>query len=366
MSDWTALFAVCVAIYLIDCVAWIERGTLACCLRFRRDRFWCVTGDDLPGNDRGGLVVCQPLSMSGSIVACKDAPVSMSPEGIASNDRYIPFDSIRSSAAGIDGVYVNSTLFAKITPFSAATVAADRIGRVRALPRGQRAQAIRDIVESTLDGAQVAADVATFHRAAGRVSTSSAALFVYLFGVAPAVIVLIGPDASWLPLLGGLVAITVATATMFFRAHRTLYPESTYERWVNTISMILVPIGAMRCVDTLSRDSLCRHHPLVVALTLCGLPCAAPFLRAGIIDLHTHAERPPGVAAAGYECAEWYRRAVVESLQPMIERMGRDVFAPPAREDGSALSYCPRCHGQFVSTGRECASCHGVQVVAFA
>ena len=111
---------------------------------------------------------------------------------------------------------------------------------------------------------------------------------------------------------------------------------------------------------------MCRHHPVVVAEVLCGLPAATPFLRVRLVDLQSRGEWPPALTAAGCECVEWYRKAFVESLQPMIARISADVFAPPARDDGSTVAYCPRCHGQFVNAGRECASCPGVQVVAFA
>ena len=62
MSEWTTLFVVAAALYLVECCVW-AKSTGTVLYRFGWRRVWRVArGADLPGNFRGGLALADPFS----------------------------------------------------------------------------------------------------------------------------------------------------------------------------------------------------------------------------------------------------------------------------------------------------------------
>ena len=105
---------------------------------------------------------------------------------------------------------------------------------------------------------------------------SSAVLFGYVFAVVPVVVFLVGPYPTWPYLLAGLLLATAVTAFLVYRAHALLYPKCPSYWWMHLLTMILLPVGAIRAVDKLSRDALCEFSPVAVVPLLCGNDMAVP------------------------------------------------------------------------------------------
>src|SRR5438105_4759085 len=118
MSEWAILGLVALVLYLVECFAWVEAAAVDCFKPALRNRWRCAQGATLPGNQRGGLVILDPLTLSGSVVVCHSWPFSVSPHGLTnlavdggtvppSELSYIPFDELQTVRAELGEIYVN-------------------------------------------------------------------------------------------------------------------------------------------------------------------------------------------------------------------------------------------------------------------
>src|SRR5687767_7318719 len=89
MSEWIILGLVAAGLYLVECIAWIRSDAIVCFRQPLRRRWRCKRGDSLPGNDRGGVVLVEPMAWLGSLVVVEPWPFSLSPDGVVdlSHDR---------------------------------------------------------------------------------------------------------------------------------------------------------------------------------------------------------------------------------------------------------------------------------------
>jgi hypothetical protein len=377
MSDWLVLIVVAYALYLIECFAWITSSACACFRHPFTGKWRAAKGDQLLGNDRGGLAFVDPLALSGGLVVCDSWPFSVDAQGVTnlrpdgssdgSKALYIPFEEIRTIRGELGEIRINNRRFVSVGSSAAASFLTRQIERVWRQAAKARAPEIQTMIAATLDHEQADATWLSFQSRTRPLFMLCASLQVFLFVVSPFVVFLIGPYPSWMYLLAGVFLIALVTAVMYFRTHATLYPESQYDRWVHTFAMVLLPVAAIRCVDKLSRDALCQYNPAVVAPAVCGLEAATPFVRRQLIDIST----PSGscgfddVSAEALRCVEWFRHTLTSHTQSALGRLNVNVFAPPIRDDRSMVSYCPRCHAQFTKVDGCCPECAVVHVVSF-
>ena len=195
------------------------------------------------------------------------------------------------------------------------------------------------------------------------------ALVLYLFLLTPTLIVCFGLKLSWLGLLIGLVAIAAATAVLFHRAHKALYPEADDERFTHFIMVLLAPTAAMRAHDILSRPLLESFHPLAAAKVFRNDAQFREFGRKVLIDLR-HPALPicPNADAVSQAVESATRGLMQEAVAGFLKQDGVDPDAlccPPARADESCRAYCPRCEAQFTTATGCCSDCGGLPLVAF-
>ena len=373
MFDWWVLLAIVYALYLVECVAWIDRAAWVCFTVPARGRWRCTRGSELPGNDRGGFLLANPLSSSPAVVACGLWPISISPAGVsnvpagepasARAPAYVAFTDIRSVRADLNGLSVNGQLLARASlPLS--NVLAGLIDSCRTADLNQREIQIREALAEAADGRRVQRRWMECLQRTRRVQKSAALLFWYTLAVAPAVIAIVGPYPTWPWLLAGLAIGTAVTATQYFQAHAALYPAMRFERWVQATAMMLLPVGAMRAAVNLSRPVLEPFSPFAVLPSLCSANGAARHLRAALWDLQ-RLPAPDYVTEEWAGCVEWCRAATVAAANDAIRAAKIDLHAAPDKEDEGSVSYCPRCHVQFKSAAVMCHVCDTVEVVPF-
>lgn len=369
MGDWVTLFALAGAIYLFECLAWIEGPATACYTPGLKDSWNCARGEDLPGNERGGLALLNPVNTAGALVSSSPWPFAMSPEGISNagsdpwtlggaEPRAVAFEQIETVHASVGRIAINGAPFVRVGSVMLAADLAHLIRELVRQPATGRAAAVESVVRAGLDETRVANMWSEFGRDTRRLSIVATVLLGWTFVIAPAVLLGIAPHPYWMYVLGGLVALAVTAAIMFFRLHARLYPGFTFERWMHAISMVAIPISAIRAVDKLSRERLRAFNPIAVAPTLCGASAATPLLRRAWYDL-------PDAAQASDRQTAWFLDCLRKATKAALDRQKIPVLSPPERQPEMA-NYCPRCHTQFgVGAREECSECAGMTLVAF-
>ncbi len=382
MSDLQLLFLVLAALYVWECACWLRRGSVAFTTWLGR-RWRAKHPGALLGNQRGGFAFAAPLPPLGSLLTANQFPLSLSPETAlafvstnvnpgfrpAQTGRALPLDTIREVQADGKKLLINGEVWLVAPSTTYARFLAGKVQQIAKLKPTEREKAILELAAASLDIRAVERRWQEFRARSRHLRWLGNALVGYVFVAAPTVIWFVGLRLSWLGLFVGLFALAVATATLFRRAHRALYPNAEDERFTHTLTIALSPANAMRAHDALSRPLLEEFHPLAVAKVLLP-PAAFPNLaRRILLDLR-HPALPdcPSDDAAARRAGSFWRGALREAAENMLKRSGiqpDDLCRPPKPVDESCRAYCPRCGAQFTSPIGCCADCGGLELVAF-
>ena len=326
-----------------------------------------ASGEQLPGNDAGGLALADPITLSGAVIHCSHWPVAISPDGVTLDasdaTEFWAFASIQSVSSYEKTVRFNGTLAFRAGSESLALDLARCLDQFRELQPKRRADAIRKALDRSFDVDALNAEWSQFQKAVRPLAMLSALPLAWLAVIAPAVVLLAGPLASWPYLLGGLLLAGLTVAMEFVRVHRKEVPQVS-DRWLHAISMTLFPIAAIRAADRISRERMAKFSPLAVVAVFCDAAAADSLLRRFGFDLDRVAATPAESPAA--HCRRWYREEQRRSFRGLLTTLDRDPFAAPDREDDSVIAYCPRCHSQFQEGSTHCSDCDDLGLIAFA
>ncbi|MCU0783585.1 MAG: hypothetical protein MUF81_05955 [Verrucomicrobia bacterium] len=382
MSDVQWLFLVLAALYGWECACWVRRGSVAFSTWLGGN--WRVRHPgNLLGNQRGGFIFAAPLPPLGTLLTASQFPFSLSPDGVlayvatsvnpgwrpAQSEKFFRFDEIREVSVRDKKLLVNGEDLLTLASVSLARRFAAELRRLAKAIPSQREAAIAELVHATLDTKAADQRWQELQPLARPVRLLGNVLFVYLFVFAPGLIWQLGFKLSWLGLLVGLFALTIATAMFFHRAHRALHPQAGDERFTHTLTILLAPMTTMRAHDALSRPLLETFHPLAVAKAFLSKTDFRDFARRVLLDLRHPAQPVCSSANAAARATELYARTTLQSaVENLLRQSGvepEELCQPPAPMDESCRAYCPRCGAQFTTPSGNCADCGGLALVAF-
>lgn len=190
-------------------------------------------------------------------------------------------------------------------------------------------------------------------------------MFFWLFVVGPASINLLGLGITWIPLLAGVVLLLAFIVRGFVRAHRALYPAERGARFRQTLGMALSPPAAARATDLLTLDLFAGTHALAVASVVFS---ADDFRRyAGELLRRMKYPLAEDLSEEAAAIAAWHARELLGAAEAFAARAGVDlaqVYAVPESQP-DAVSYCPRCHEQYINEAATCADCPGVPLARY-
>jgi hypothetical protein len=365
MSDLEFFYVVWVAFYLWECSHWLLTPVVPFVSwfggTFRRARPFFVA------SSRGaGLVLASPIPLWGTLLAASEWPLAVSPLGVVTLDgTTVSFaDQPRFQARG-HRLMANQARLAEAHSSAQARWLADTLKRISATPEAGREAPILGALRESLDPAAVSARLDEFKTVARCASLAAAALFLYGFVMAPALVWRWGLLPLWPWTLGGLVILCGVNAFAFFRAHRKLHPQLDDERVAHVLMVLLFPPAGMRARDLLSRPLLQRFHPLAVAGALGDPGELKVMVGRAWRELRYPRTEPPSRTAEAGEVRAWYHRALLAEVERFAGRNGLqpDQFASaPERSDAECRSYCPRCQAQFTRAEGTCSDC-GVGLV---
>jgi len=376
MGELESLLLVLALIYLSECLVWVPRGALAFG-SWRGIGFGIRFSGSCIGNHHGGLLLSTPLPPLGTVFIVPDLPLSVAPAAVFAyssacldpagrqwhTGRHLAFEIVRN--VDVDGrkVLVNGEIFLKAaSPFSARWLA-ESVRRLRKSAEPERAAAIRQLLNDSLDTAKLSTRWRDFQTRVRPIRFLSNSLFVYLFLAVAPLILRYGFGKFGLWLLAGLLAQTVTIAVLFRRAHKALYPDVGEERLKPFLTMLLAPPAAIRAPDLLARHLLEDFHPLAVAQVLCSSVRFKSFARQVLLDLHypllpvCPTNEPERLATE-----QWFRTARRQVAERFVQRAGLkpdELTAMPGPTERANQSYCPRCGAQFVTRTGVCVDCGG-------
>lgn len=382
MSDVQWLFVVLAALYGWECTGWLRWGAVA--LTSWSGRRWTLRHPGaLAGNQRGGLVLAPPLPPLGTQFVASQYPLSLSPEGvlafvatyphpgprIAAGGAFFRWADVRKVKAHGKKLRVNGTLFLTAASPGVARQLRNDLQQLAQQTAAERTESIHQILKRTFDAQAAAVRRDDFRHRSRPVRWLANLLVLYVFAVIPAAIWHFGFLRTWLGLLLGLLTLTLTTATLFYRAHRKLYPDAEDERFTHTLTIALAPSSAMRAHDALSRPLLENLHPLTAAQGLLGDDAFREFAQAVWRDVrHPALPNCPSNDPAAIATEQFFREAQRQALEGFLKvhRLNpHELCRAPQPTEAASRAYCPRCETQFATPDARCADCGGLALVAF-
>ncbi len=377
MTEGQSLLLIFGLLYLSECLWWMPRAGVAAARGIGHR--WRVFGPSKNlGNDHSGLVMAFPFPPLGGIVLSQPCPFSLTPTrlvawvGTAPNPGWRPRQSgashawadVRDLRREGRSIHVNGKPVAKLATSIHARRLLAVLERLRRAPDSERAPRIEKLIRFSLNPAAAGRRWRIALRVTRRLRVWCNALFLFLFGVIPAMVWFKGLDRTWPTLLAGLLALMLLTAVEFFFVHRRLHPKASGERWTNTLLACVAPHHAIRLTDTATRAALAAFHPLTVARVLLDDVRFASFAGPVLRDLHFPIplpERKDGVDILG--CHAMTRDAAEDFLASVgIEPAA--LLRPSKHEDETGpVLHCPRCHERFETKGATCLDCGGLKTV---
>lgn len=352
-----------VALYLLQCAAWLPRGAQ---LFVRPLTKWVVAGGPgwrllhpLPSGS-AALALRLPLVERGGRLHGRGGASWWGGRdwgdcGPAVERGALGGASARGSVVGAAGVPLGRGL----GPVHAAALAA----LLRELAGGDRESARKRVAEALAQGlspAGYAAARARVDAATGWLGWSSDLYWLGLFGLLPAFVLGFGEERGLLLVLPILVALHLVTLAALARAHRRLRPGRRGALIESLVVAACYPPILLREHHTLRSQELSGFHPAVVAAAL--LPGAQwrAFLRAELVRASARCEasvRP--LPELGLD--ELERRALWDLAHELGETAD-SLLAPPSGCSPLAAAYCPACWCEYRRAAGSCTDC-GVPLV---
>lgn len=367
MTELLELYALFAALYLLDCVVWVPRGTIGLLptLRGRRVRpayrpnpTWSV-----------GAVFGSPWPPLTPPLIAELLPFVLTPAAVrlhAGGSVEIPWDALVAEAHGprveVRGPSAEAALSVSLATRRGALTLAESLTRIAATPAQGRAREIERLLAARFDDDDAATRWRDLQKSTRALRVAGSLLWLTLF-VGLALVSLV-QTASFLIALGAVVLVLwVTTSVTFVRTLRrqTWLPREAWPDLSKRVTAILSPLSAMRGTDLLARELLADVDPVAAAAGLAPPEALVALARVRLAALHFSTPEAKASDPA------WWRDREREQIEALLRRRKQDpltLLLPPPPEGPSMKVYCPICLTQYEGgnadeadrhcTGEEC------------
>lgn len=379
MTEGQTLFLILSLLYLSECVVWMGKRTVLFSARwgsgyrifFASERF---------GNNRGGLVLLNPLSPLGGNFLGHWIPLSISPDGVCAftlqtigdtgrpfqTGKVLRFEEISDSKADGKYLWLNESRFVKCGDAEQAASLAEWIQQLSSKSAENREAAIRRTWAAQFSKEDALKCHDRVRSLEAGIRWNCFIFFILLYGVAPIMANTYGLIRSIIPVAIVMLICALFISVSYFYAHKVLYHSLSNDRLVNFVKMILCPPAAIRAADLLTLHAMSRFHPVLLANIILGSHNEA-FTRAVIKDMH-YPIRHDLTDPVALSIVSWHSACEINACKNFLEAEDstafRDFLVLPDR-DGVSSAYCPRCSCQFENRLDECPDCPGVKLLLF-
>ena len=241
------------------------------------------------------------------------------------------------------------------------------IDKVRKLRTGQREAAILAMERSKFDVREIRERIESFERSSRSLRLLSAAMFVATFVLFPLALRFVRFESGVLGFLITLLLTAWTAACGYHRVTTLVDPHiGRLQRWTGILHIVLYPLSAMRCADTLSLKLLQGYDVAAVSFVLGGFALAGHAVRKSWAMVPV-----PGMDLEDMEAVAAlieYRTLHLDALRKFLTGIGSSLEAtlgPPAPQSADCRSYCPRCFAQYQLEDGPCSDCAGVRLRRF-
>ena len=368
MGSEIEFFAVLLVLYLFECAAKVPLGDVLLAPGAASGSIKPAALAHLSAGSAWGWAFLNPIWTGRPAFACQETQFLIVSSGVLLRDpvrmewRLVPFSAIQA-ASERTRVRLNDRDAVECLSYAEANELSRQINKLRKLPRERRPQAIAEI-HQVRDFKVIGEQLERFTRTFRSFRILSLAMFWITFGAFPLMVRFLGFAFAVLFFLTSAFAISIASGVLYHRRIASFDPDMHgVAKWLSTIHVALYPICVIRCLDGIAAQWCHRHDAVALAHALGGKPSAERVARFCIGQLpvsEPYSDRPELAAAL-----EEYVARRTEGLRAFLKKIGIDLdalIAPPAPENASCKSYCPRCFTQYQKEGGNCSECAGARL----
>lgn len=385
LTDVEWIFVILAVLYLGEALVWVRPGVVPFASR------WGALGSSrrprrLTGNEHGDLVSASLLPFDVTVLS-EPLPLSVGADGVVAfvaaaplqherrshSEECFSWDQLSSTTAQGRNVEVGDRLLCTNRTERAAACLAAKLRELAACEPEMRAEQIAAWRAERFDATRVGKRIRSWEEATVAVRIGATLL---LFWLGLGVCLYYG----WLPLAPDAVVVAIylviffllwwATALVAMLGHRHLYPADRSGRLKQTLYSLLSPAVPLRLADALGRELLEFEHPLAISAAV-DSPEQFRILAERVIRDATYPqlpEEPSELSGPACQIVRASRQADLHQLQRLLA--ARDIsqeqlLTPPPSDNPQALSYCPRCHSDFLLPLSHCDTCGSRPTIAY-
>lgn len=378
MTDIQILGLAVTLYYLWDCLLWAPPRTFVFTTRIFSG--WSRS-ESLQLLRRRHLLLhfLSPIPPAGQTFSGTIPAVSFSETSVVSANRFasnpgnrpamsgahIPWDKIESIHAEGNQIKINKTLFFTAAHTSEAFFIARWMQRIRKAGSSKRGEAIRDFTKEIFNQKKAKKLVEEISKPLKIMRWLSILLWMLLYTACPVAHWRFGLSESWMYLTGTALLLMWAQAYVFRKTHKKHLPDADQERFVSTLSCILLLPSAIRIPDHFTKALLLHFHPLTTASNLVSKDNLRITGEAILRDLHHPLPAPAHEEEQAEETIESFHKLMLKQTEAFLEKQGfksADLLQTPAPTDPEHKSGCPRCKAQYVMEKGSCEDCGGMEL----
>jgi hypothetical protein len=379
MTDLQELLLVFLAVYVLECIVWVDADTVL----FSRSiwgRRKVSLGKGIFGNDSGNLRLLNPLSFSGDNHFACWFPVSVSPEGICAfavrpgggdsaalrPGRSFRFEEIMTHR--IDGRWlrINDEPFCKFPSADQAESLSRLIGDLSGKSVRAREKKIRGVLAGQLDEDRLSSEMLIWRKRMLPLRLACTGYFMFAYLALPGLALYLGLELLVVPALIGFLLFGAVTGGIYCVADRKIRGARREGRVPALLKMIAYPPAAIRSVDLLSLPALQGFSPLLLSA---GLPAAEGLEYAQtVIRNLRHPAKGDWPPVPALSIVNWFAGALRDASETFVSvhyGLAREAILSPPPRDGDSSVYCPRCESQYLDLTPTCIDCPGVETIRY-
>ena len=381
LGDGQQILAILAILYFSEGACWLPQS--AVCFSAAWRQFRPLRAATFLRNERGGLVFFSLPPFSAPLI-CQPWPLCISPDGIrldgdtsagvqaatSSGPQHFAYDEIQSVESRHVELLINGRAAARCASTEIARGLAESLSTILKTPAAAREDAIDSVLQGTTNVDAIRARLELLRTHGFVLTLTSTCFFLYTFVLGYLLLCVPQgvPYQSGI-YFGGLAATWLVTVICFWVAHRKIFSGQNRERRRRIAMMLLVPTGAMRAPATLSRNLLANFHLLAVASVICSAETFRALAQRSLLSVNQLAHATAAADGnSGDSTAAWFYSRLSHCLADVVRLRGlepTELLQAPT-PDPDALSYCPRCHAQFIVPSGVCRECGNATLVPFA
>ena len=380
MTDEQLFLIVFFLFYIAESVFWISRNQVAFTGKIFQ-KYFLQYPDKYIGNEKGGLILANPLLPSRLVFIAEPLPLSMDDTAVCSVSTYrlnfsaesknnqvrlVNWNDITSVNTIDNEIHINGQLFTKCSSSDSAEKWARIIQKIKSTQKPDRNSLIKKSIMDSFNADEIIKSRSSFSRISFPLRMLCNLLTAYVFIIAPLIIIQYGLMYTILNIFLLYVFFHLLTLiTFIITKYKSKLRISKSDFITILIKVSLFPPALMHVNDYLSVKVMDKFHPLALGLELLPQNKFESMAKAWILKLK-YPQYFQQLSEEKQKVIQNFNQMEMDHIKSILSKYKIDIdklIAPKLSDDPNLKSYCPRCHTEYAIDKGYCSDCNDMELV---